>query len=221
MGSDNLHHKRKARRARDFRRRKSSLKSYDRALIVCEGSKTEQNYLRELIDCLKLSSANIEVVGDRGSSPISVVKYAKRRYRKEKNNGDTYDRVFCVFDQDTHVSYTQAMSKAETARPPRVFKAVPSVPCFEYWLLLHFVFSTRPYSASGGNSACANLIRELQNHIPGYAKGDEGVFKTLMDKTSRAIANSRRALSQAEDSNTDNPTTRMHELVEYLQQLKQ
>lgn len=221
MGSDDLHHKRKSRRQRDLRRRRSSREPYDRVLIVCEGSKTEQNYLRELIDCLKLSSANIEVDGGRGSSPVSVVKYAKRRYSKEKNNGGTYDRVFCVFDKDTHVSYAQAISESATASPIGTFVAVPSVPCFEYWLLSHFEFSTKPYRASGGNSACANLIRKLQNHIPGYAKGDEGVFKKLMDKTSRAIANSRQALSQAQDNNTDNPTTRMHELVEYLQQLKQ
>ena len=220
MGSDDLHHKRKSRRARDLSRRKSSRESYDRILIVCEGSKTEQNYLRELVDYLKLSSANIEVDGDRGSSPVSVVSHAKRRYSAEKKKGDAYDRVFCVFDKDTHTSYAQAISQAATARPIGTFKSVPSVPCFEYWLLSHFVLSTRPYNANGGKSACANLIIDLQNYIPGYAKGDEGVFKKLMDTTSQAIANSRRALSQAEDSDTDNPTTRMHELVEYLQRLK-
>ena len=85
MGSDDLHHKRKSRRQRTFFRRKSSRESYDRVLIVCEGSKTEQNYLRELIDCLKLSSANIEVDEDRGSSPISVVSYAKHRDSREKD----------------------------------------------------------------------------------------------------------------------------------------
>ncbi len=88
MGSDDLHHKRKARRAKDLARRKSSRASYDRVLIVCEGAKTEPNYLRELIDCLELNSANVEVDGDSGSSPISVVKHAKRRYREEQAKGE-------------------------------------------------------------------------------------------------------------------------------------
>ncbi len=219
MGSEDLHHKRKSRRKRDLYRRKSSRESYDRVLIVCEGSKTEPNYLRELIDYLRLSSANIEVEGGHGSSPISVVNHAKRRFSEEKNKGDGYDRVFCVFDKDTHTRYTQAKSEAETARPVGVFKVVPSVPCFEYWLLSHFVYSTQPYSASGGKSACANLIKELKNYIPGYAKGDQDVFDKLMSKTDQAITNSRQALSQVEASGTDNPTTRVHELVEYLQNL--
>jgi len=44
--------------AGDLERRKSRRAPYDRVLIVCEGSKTEPNYLQELIDCLELNSAN-------------------------------------------------------------------------------------------------------------------------------------------------------------------
>ncbi len=36
----------------------------------------------------------------------------------------------------------------------------------------------------------------------------------------RAIAYSKRALTQAEGNGTDNPTTYVYELVEYLQNLK-
>lgn len=84
MGSDDLHHKRKARLAKHLARRRSKRESYDRVLIVCEGSKTELNYLRDLRDSLKLSSANIEIDGNSGSSPKSVVRYAKRRLSEEK-----------------------------------------------------------------------------------------------------------------------------------------
>ena len=220
MGSDDLHYKRKARRAQDLVRRQSSREAYDWVLVVCEGSKTEPNYLRELVDYLKLSSANVEVDGKSGSSPISVVQHAKRRYREEKDKGDTYDRVFCVFDKDTHASYAQAISKSASSKPGGVFQAIPSVPCFEYWLLLHFIFSTRPYDASGGTSACSRLINELQDYMAGYIKGDKGVFKLLMDKTDQAVVYSKRALRRAEASGTDNPTTRTHELVEYLQLLR-
>ena len=220
MGSGDLHHKRKSRRARDLVRRRSSRESYDRVLVVCEGSKTEPGYLRELTNYLMLSSANVEVDGDSGSSPVSVVRYAKRRYREEKEKGDEYDRVFCVFDKDTHASYAQAINESVNSRPAGVFQAVPSVPCFEYWLLLHFVFSTQPYVANGGKNACAHLIGDLRGYMPDYAKGDEGVFIKLMNKTDQAIEHSKRALGQAVARDTDNPTTRMHELVEYLQQLK-
>jgi len=220
VGSDDLHHKRNSRHARDLARRKSSRKSYDRVLVVCEGLKTEPNYLRELIDYLKLSSANVEVDGNSGSSPISVVRHAKRRYREEKEKGDIYDRVFCVFDKDTHARYAEAIRISEISKPIGVFQAVPSVPCFEYWLLLHFEFSTQPYVVNGGKNACAHLIGDLRSYMPDYAKGNGGVFKDLMNKTDQAIINSKRALDQAAASGTDNPTTRVHELVEYLQQIK-
>ena len=220
MGGDDLHYKRKARRATDLARRKSSRAPYDRVLIVCEGSKTEPNYLRELIDCLKLSSANVEVDGDSGSSPISVVQHAKRRYREERDIGDAFDRIFCVFDKDTHATYNEAMSACAGFRPSGVFQAIPSVPCFEYWLLLHFTYSTRPCTHSGGKSACDCLIGELRNYMPGYAKGGKGIFNQVMGQTERAVAYSMRALKEARKAGTDNPTTRMHELVEYLKQLK-
>ena len=111
MGSDGLHHKRKARLAKYLARRRSRRESYDRVLIVCEGSKTELNYLRDLRDSLKLSSANIEIDGNSGSSPKSVVRYAKRRLSEEKEKGDAYDKVYCVFDKDAHPSYTQAINE--------------------------------------------------------------------------------------------------------------
>ncbi len=220
MGSDDLHHKRKARRAKDLARRKSSRAPYDRVLIVCEGSKTEPNYLRELIDCLKLSSANVEVDGDSGSSPISVVQHAKRRYCEEQAKGDAFDRVFCVFDKDTHTTYVEAIRTLSELRPRDVFRSIPSVPCFEYWLLLHFTYSTKPYNPSGGKSACDCVIAELRNYMHDYSKGDKGIFKQVMGQTDQAVANSRRASKAAKRAGTDNPTTKMHELVKYLKQLK-
>ena len=64
------------------------------------------------------------------------------------------------------------------------------------------------------------MIGELRNYVHDYAKGDRGIFRQVVDQTDRAIAFSKRALKTAERAATDNPTTRMHELVEYLKQLK-
>lgn len=219
MGSDDLHHKRKARQARNLARRRSRRESYDRVLIVCEGAKTEKNYLQELRNSLKLNPANIEIVGDRGSSPISVVQHAKRRFTDESRKGDTYDKVYCVFDKATHHSYLQAINNYEQSKPTGVYSAITSVPCFEYWFLLHFEYSTKPYTGTGTRSACDDLIRDLQIHVKNYAKGTNDWFSKLEMRTDQAISNSKRAMSTAKNSNTDNPTTRMHELVEYLRHL--
>jgi hypothetical protein len=85
MAPDQLFHQRKARKAEALRRDAEKREAYDRVLIVCEGGKTEPKYLQELRDAFRLSAANIRIVGDEcGSSPRSVVDYALKTYRKEK-----------------------------------------------------------------------------------------------------------------------------------------
>ena len=54
---------RRARQINDLKRNRAKQASYDRVLIVCGGSKTEPNYFREIIDHLKLNTANVEVDG--------------------------------------------------------------------------------------------------------------------------------------------------------------
>lgn len=48
MGSDDLHHKRKLEANRSLARTKNNREPYDRVLIVCEGQKTEPDYLEGL-----------------------------------------------------------------------------------------------------------------------------------------------------------------------------
>ena len=57
MGTDNLHKKRKQRSAYSLQRKINKRKPYDIVLVVCEGKKTEQNYLRGLCHELKLNLA--------------------------------------------------------------------------------------------------------------------------------------------------------------------
>lgn len=45
MGSDQLFHRRKAKKAAALRREAQKRAPYDLVLIVCEGGKTEPNYL--------------------------------------------------------------------------------------------------------------------------------------------------------------------------------
>ena len=59
-------------------------------------------------------------------------KGAKKRYIEEKRTGDGFDRVFCVFDKDSHESYEEALRLHSDMKPKGVFKAIVSVPCFEY-----------------------------------------------------------------------------------------
>ncbi len=217
MGTDDLFHKRKKRKTRMLRRRRAKKDSYDVILIVCEGKKTEPNYFTELKKAFRLSNANVRICG-RGSDPLGVVAFAIKTFQQEPE----FDRIYCVFDRDRHTRYDEAMDKVRRTKLGKKSKifAIPSVPCFEFWLLLHFKLKTKPFDAACDDSICSKVIKELKNHLPSYQKGDQGIFNILQDKLDNAITNARRIEQFHKTSRTDNPSTLMHSLVEYLRDLK-
>ncbi|MBC8413037.1 RloB domain-containing protein [bacterium] len=220
MSNDQFFYKNRAKKENELSRKRARRDSYDRVLIVCEGTKTEPQYLRKLIDAFELNTANVEIDGSSGSSPISVARHAKHRYKEEKLAGDKFDKVFCVFDKDTHASYGSAIDAISQSTPKGVFRAITSVPCFEYWLLLHFTYTTSPFVATGSRSACTKLITSLRQEYPAYTKDNANSYDDIKSHTERAIENSKRALKESQEIERDNPSTLMHELVEYLIHLK-
>lgn len=220
MGTDDLFHKRKAKKASELARRKARREPYAKVLIVCEGEKTEPQYFNGLKDHYGLHSANVEVCGDCGSDPLSIIGHARQRYREEKDVGDAFDRVYCVFDKDAHANYMQGIDAIRSATPQGVYIPINSIPCFEYWLLLHFKYTTRPYDPLPGNSACNQVLAELRSYMPGYTKGNNDTFSALIGRLDFARDNAERALVAGEANHTDNLTTHVHELVEFLQNIK-
>jgi len=60
----------------------------------------------------------------------------------------------------------------------------------------------------------------LMNHLPAYQKGDQDIFNKIQDKLDNAIINARHVEKFHQTSGTDNPSTLVHSLVEYLRDLK-
>ncbi|WP_305908038.1 RloB family protein [Methylomarinum sp. Ch1-1] len=220
MGSDDLFHKRKAKNAKSLQRRRPRRETYEKILIVCEGEKTEPNYFEEAREYYCLNTVNVEVRGDCGSDPKSIINFAKQRFREEKDAGDPFDKIYCVFDKDGHATYARALDTLASAAPKDTYFAINSVPCFEYWLLLHFIYSTRPYTGLSGNSSGNQVLTELKNYIPDYEKGRRTLFSDLIGQLDQAKKFAERALRESERNQTDNPSTRVHELVQVLQDLK-
>lgn len=220
MGTEDLFHKRKGRSTEQLRRRPMQRKPYDRVLIVCEGSKTEPFYFADLKDSYGLSTANVEICSNCGSNPISILQYGKKRYREESSKGNRFDRVYCVFDKDNHTEYRETISKIQGLKPINTYFAINSVPCFEYWLLVHFSPTTRPYNDLPGKSACNQVLAELRMHMPHYTKGKRGVFTELEKQLMQACRNAKQTLQAAENNDNDNPSTNVHMLIEFLQNIK-
>ncbi len=220
MGSENLFHKRKAKVSDKLERQKAKRKSYDKVLIVCEGSKTEPSYFIELVDHYEINSANVAIDGFCGSSPRSVYERAHALYLAEAAKGDSFDRVYCVFDKDSHDTYDETLTRIASEKPTSTFYATTSIPCFEYWLLLHFRYTTKPYAKSGSSSIGNEVLKDLVAVMPEYEKGNKNLFSSLFEQLEFAKTNAVRSLNEARNNHTDNPSTNVQELVEYLQNIK-
>jgi hypothetical protein len=222
VGSEDLFHKRKERTKTALRRRKARRDPLDVVLIVCEDEKSAPNYLIDLRDDLGLNPANVVITGDCGSSPDSVAVDAIRRFEQEPD----FDRIYCVFDRDQHDSYKKALDRihAKILRKrngsPALFRAITSVPCFEYWLLLHYDYRTAPFHPAQSRSPCDAVIAALkQGPIHDYEKASRGVYAQTKSRLQQAIQNAERAARAATSAGTDNPTTSMYALVKELIEL--
>ena len=211
---------RKPKQTKSLARPNATRAPYAKVLIVCEGEKTEPNYFNELKQHYKISSANIVITGDCGSDPLSIVNHAKKLYSEQQDLGDAFDQVYCVFDRDTHANYADAVSTIDTVKRRAPFHAIRSVPCFEYWLLLHFHYTTKPYSNLANNSACDQVLADLRANYHGYNKGRSGTFFHLLSRLETAKVNAANSLQAATAQGTDNPSTQIHDIITFLQNIR-
>ena len=210
--------RRRFRTHESYRRRAPTREPYDAVLIVCEGQKTEPQHFEGLKSSYRLSSANI-VIEPMGKDPLSLVKYAIAELERDA----TLTHAYCVFDRDGHATFNEAVSKARDSvhrRSGRLRLAV-SVPCFEIWPLLHFGFTTAPIVASHGHSPGEVALARLQQAMPDYSKSDRAIFGKLADKMDVGMKNALRLAAHNRKTHSDNPSTDVHTLVEYLRRLKQ
>jgi hypothetical protein len=214
MGRDNQP---KDRQKTSLERKTGKRMPYDRLLIVCEGTQTEPNYFNEIRQFYKLSSANIAVLPSKyGTQPQQVVDYACDCCRKNNK----WEKVFCVFDRDDHTNFENAIKSAAAKNGQFTndqgekiqFYAVPSVPCFELWLYLHFSEITieilRP-----------DLLQRLERHMPAYNKSAEGHFAQTKANLTTAYKNAERLARNRNGSKIQNPFTAVDEVVKDLMKL--
>lgn len=208
-----------ARKARSFKERRSARpirQPYALVMIVCEGAKTEPAYFKGLVDDLKLSTANIVVYGEEcGSSPRTLVRFAIERYKENR----AFDRVFCVFDRDAHPDFDAAVDQCSAQRKKSngdpIFVAITSDPCFEFWLLLHFEETFKPFARTDTKSVGDQAVAELKRYLPKYAKGG-ATYGEVKQFTDVAITRAGFGRKQGIES----PSTSMDLAVEYLRAIK-
>ena len=199
---------------KNLRRRAPQRESYERVLNICEGRRSETGYFLGLVDEYRLSTVNIRIKGI-GKDPSALVQEAIDLQKQERELGEEYDQIFCVFDKDRHHHFELASERAAQ----KSFKLARSWPCFEYWLLLHFEFSRKPYE-DASNTPCENCTKDLKRHIPDYEKNTAGLFQDLAHSLELAKKHAIGALKDAAATGNPNPSTEVHFLVEHLQSLR-
>ena len=211
--------KRQPRQRTDTRRKGQSQKSAGQTvLIVCEGTKTELNYFKELRREYKLQAVHaVEVTaGSSGRNAKNILHDAKKRYKVSKEKGDAFDRVYCVFDQDDEMGANTGFREVIVEIDKMTdFYAAYSVPSFEFWLLLHFPPYSRPSCLTP-----KQVFDHLQKVYPQYDKKRVGIFLELHDKLDQALGHADRCNKEAEECGEDNPSTQIHNLVRFLQELR-
>ena len=216
----------KERQKKQLERKQGRRASYDRILIVSEGSKTEPNYFCEIRAAYRLHTANVEVrPSELGTAPVQVVQYARELFE----NGDrhkniqpgAFEQVYAVFDRDDHESYFNALRLAESlngklkndAKQFISFKAVASVPCFELWLLLHYEDIQAPLPRG-------KVIQRLKQHLPNYEKGTGSAFATTREHLPIAAQRAQALAARFTADTAPEPYTAIAALVQLLTTLR-
>lgn len=193
-------------------------------LIVVEGEETEYNYFCALKRDLRLSTVELEVVSTSGGDPLVLIDKAHKLFEKNKKENKKegkpkYDAIFCVFDEDNKsTKYKEACSSANKSN----FQAITSIPCFEFWFLLHFCYTNKPFQD------CKQLIKQLEKQLQqagiikaqqSYGKSNPNLYQILKPKLQNAIDNAEKLEKHQEKDNL-NPSTKVHILVKELQNQK-
>ena len=179
-------------------------------LIVCEGE-TEQVYFEAARIKYGLTTAEVILADNTvGPAPISVVECAEGKCAEPGG----YDQVFCVFDRDGHESFDRARDRirslAGRKKKPLPIQEAISVPCFEFWVLLHFEKTDAP------SVKCAAVIQRLrEQHMPGYAKADAAIARKLIAQVGDALNNAAWVEGRAEN-NDYTPYTSVHHVLKHF-----
>lgn len=201
------------RSAASFKRPQSRFKPHPTVLIICEDSKSGKRYLEDASRYFRVD-VKVEIAHCGHTDPQGIVAEALKRQVK-------FDKVYCVFDRDKHDKFNEALDLAKTSQ--NVF-VIASYPCYEFWLLLHFKDTSKPYTAVGQNSAADLVIKDLRA-CPGMETYDKtastSIFDLLLNDNKFIDARRRAAiiLSNARVINEWNPSTRIHELLDFFEKL--
>ncbi|MCY7330103.1 MAG: RloB family protein [Saprospiraceae bacterium] len=177
--------------------------------LVCEGSKTEPNYFNQWLRSKGIRQPN-PAFKPKDHSPLGVAREAKKIWQEAVRIKIPAEKifVFAVFDRDGHAKVPEAIDMLQHTPIKVIFSNV----CFEYWFLLHYERTSKPFAT------CGEIISYIrQHHDPDYGKANDH-FARIGDRVSIAVANAewlKNSHWQHDDRSEWllNPFTNVHEVI--------
>ena len=189
-------------------------------LIVTEGSQTEPKYFEHYRN--RQTNIDIRVVGSRTSGGetdyLSLIRKAVEYQNKNQISVSEGDSVWVVADGDVNynnpdpiTAKDSLLSKARKMADAKGIQIALSNPCFEFWYLLHFQYTTKFFFLSDNGL-----------YLPDYEKAGD-VYNQLAEHTAIAIQNAKRVEQYHLQNDSSkpfgiavNPFTDIYQLVESL-----
>lgn len=196
------------------RRRKQATRSPGRIIaFVSEGRVTEPEYFEGVRSRYGISTGSLRFVRSNKTNPIGLVEDAIDERRKNiraarAGREARVDEWWVLFDAEGPLHPHAGIDKALTLARDEGIRVALSDPSFEFWLLLHYRYTTRQHQSAD------EVIADLSQHMPGYASNQKHLVKgALMDRVDNALQNASCLRSWREDSSTKSPATDVDLLV--------
>ena len=195
-------------------RKTNPQKVNNRLIIVCEGEKTEFNYFDEYLRRFKFYGRQvaIKVVNVKLNTARELVKFL-RNMREDDD-----DELWAVFDKDGYTKHPDAFKMAKDNNIKIAFSSI----AFEFWILLHFEYTTRAFERA------EEVIGYIRNKgYIDYKKNDRTTYKKIKSKTATACTHARRVRKYQDEANSNtkiydlNPYTNVDELLEAIEKMSE
>lgn len=216
----------------DLKKRDSAkLKVKPLVIISCEGTKTEPNYLKSIINKLirenKIARGSIVIAEHQHTDPVGVLN----DLINYKDDYTLFAQKWIVIDRDE----VRAISSNSSGHPKENFisaltkardlniEVAWSNPCFEIFIVEHYM-----YRDTGGDRndiqekalklLCKDKILNVDSSVD-ELKAIDNLYDVLLPKKEMGFRNLKR-LMLVQKNRTPveaNPGTRFHELVEVLE----
>lgn len=211
---------------RPTRKRRRRRQYSPRLIVVCEGQKTEYEYLTRLNQARKRPDGPVVVpLRGCGGDPAGVVERAIRERDNDRRGGKfdraQGDRAYVLLDVEPHdPGRAPALDKALGLAREQDVCVLLSNPSFEFWLLCHII---SPEDACRAFPNPAELDSELRRRFDDHGKDDlhrnPDLFDRLLPEAEHAVTVARH-VHEKHHSNAAvrqaNACTAVYQLVGYM-----